>query len=389
MDFIQAVKLAIDGIKSNKMRSFLTMLGVIIGVSTVIILVSVAQGSSQQVTSQIESLGSNLISVNIMGRGKVTGVSYQDALKMGEKFGVSAIAPVVSDSVTVKNGTKKYDTTLEGVNEQYVQVRNQKCSSGRFILPVDIDTRQKVAVLGSDVSKELFGLSDPLGQYIKINGVRFKVVGLLESKGSSGMTSNDDKVVIPITTAMRLLSSPLVKSIYVQAKSKDDVDIVVSQLESALLKKFKDEDNYRVFNQAEMLSTVSKVSSSLTLMLGGIAGVSLLVGGIGIMNIMLVSVTERTREIGVRKAIGAKRKDILQQFMIEAVVISSLGGVSGIILGFLGSKAAGSLMGTATVVSTKVALLAFSFSVLVGIFFGLYPANKASRLRPIEALRFE
>lgn len=389
MDFSQAVRLAIAGIKSNKMRSFLTMLGVIIGVSTVIILVSVGQGSAQQVTGQIESLGSNLISVNIRGRGDVKGLSYQDALKLGDRPAVSGIAPTLSGNVTVKYGTKEAETSLEGTNDQYAKVRNQKTGQGRFLLPVDIDYRQKVVLLGSEVSSKLFGFGNPLGQEVKINGVKFKVVGVLEKKGSSFGGSGDDKVVIPITTAMRLLANPQISSISLQVKSKEDVDLVVSQLESALLRKFKDEDNYRVFNQAEMLSTMNQVTGTLTMMLGGIAGVSLLVGGIGIMNIMLVSVTERTREIGIRKAIGAKRRDILRQFLVEAVVISSMGGILGILVGILGSKAIGALMNMTLVTSPQIMLLAFSFSVLVGVVFGLFPANKASRLKPIDALRFE
>lgn len=389
MNFSQAIRLALGGIAANKMRSFLTMLGVIIGVSTVIILVSVGQGSTQQVSSQIASMGSNLISVNIMGRGQTTGISYKEALALGERDSIAAVSPVVSGNVTVKYGTKKVDTSLEGSNDQYAVVRNQTSSSGRFILPVDVDYRQKVVLLGSEVSTELFGFTDPIGQEVKIDGVKFKVVGVLETKGSSGMSSSDDKVIVPVTTAMRLLSTTRISSIYMQAKSENDVDTAVSQLESTLLRKFKDEDNYRVFNQAELLSTVSQVTGTLTMMLGGIAGISLLVGGIGIMNIMLVSVTERTKEIGIRKAIGAKRKDILRQFLVEAIVISSLGGVLGILIGVLGSAGLGKVMGITTVVSPQIALLAFSFSALVGVFFGLYPANKASRLNPIEALRFE
>ena len=389
MNFIQTIKLAINAIVANKMRSFLTMLGVIIGVSTVIILVSIGQGSTQSVTNRIESMGSNLIPVSIMGRGQVNGLSYQDAMKFAEKPGVSGVAPVISGNVTVKYGTKKVDTSLEGTNEQYEQVRNQKASAGRFLMPVDLDYRQKVVLLGSEVSNELFGFSNPLGQDIKINGVKYKVIGLLEEKGSSAGGSSDDKVVIPITTAMRLLSNPVIRNISIQAKSKQDVNQVVSQLQALLLRKFKDENSYRVFNQAEMLSTVNEVTGTLTLMLGGIAGISLFVGGIGIMNIMLVSVTERTREIGIRKAIGAKRRDILRQFLVEATVVSGLGGIIGIALGFLGSGLIGKMMKITVAVSPQIALLAFSFSIIVGVFFGIYPANKASRLKPIEALRFE
>jgi putative ABC transport system permease protein len=389
MNFAQAIKLAIKGVLANKMRSFLTMLGVIIGVAAVIILVSVGQGSTKQVTSQIEGMGSNLISIMIFGRGEVKGLTYQDALALGEKNGVSGIAPVVTGSVTIKYGSKTKDTTLEGSNEQYAQVRNQKISSGRAILPIDIDNRQKVVILGTEVIDKLFAFSDPIGQYVKINGVKFRVIGILEKKGSNSGASSDDKVIIPITTAMRILASPRISSIYLQAESKEDVNRVVSQVEAVLLRKFKDEDNYRVFNQAEMLSTINQVSGTLTMMLGGIAGISLLVGGIGIMNIMLVSVTERTKEIGIRKAIGAKKKDILAQFMVEAVVVSGMGGVLGIGIGFLGSIMLAKIMKITTVISPFIILIAFFFALIVGVFFGLYPANKAASLKPIEALRFE
>lgn len=389
MNFIQVMKLALGGIMANKMRSFLTMLGVIIGVSTVIILVSVSEGSAQQVTSQIEQMGSNLISVNVMGRGQVAGLTYEEVMELGKKQGVKAVTPIVSGNVTIKYGSKQVDTSVEGANELYAEVRNHKTSVGRTLLPVDLEYRQKVILLGTEVSRELFGFRSPVGEYVKINGIRFKIIGLLEEKGSSSIGSSDDKVVIPATTAMRFLANPRIQSIYLQADSKDSVQLVIRQLETTLLQKFKDEESYRVFNQAEMLTTVNQVTGTLTLMLGGIAGISLLVGGIGIMNIMLVSVTERTREIGVRKAIGAKRKDILRQFLVEAAVVSSLGGLLGILVGILGSKLLANIMGMTTVISSQIALLAFSFALLVGIFFGLYPANKASRLKPIDALRTE
>lgn len=389
MGIWQIIKLAIAAIRSNKMRSFLTMLGVIIGVAAVIVLVSLGQGASKSVTDRIQGMGSNLVSINIRSNQTDTSLSYDEVMKWKEKPGVKGVAPLVSGNVTVKYGSTKYDTSLEGVNEEYQEVRNHNLQTGRFIISTDLSFRQKVVVLGSEVASQLFGTDNPLGKTIKIDGQNFLVVGLMEAKGSESMGSNDDKVLIPLTTAERLTSSIGIRSVYVQATSADTVDLVVSQLDNILYKKIKDTDAYRVFNQAEMLSTVSQVSGTMTAMLGGIAGISLVVGGIGIMNIMLVSVTERTREIGIRKAIGAKRKDILWQFLIEALVVSCLGGILGILIGLGGSHLISSLMSMETTNSISVMALAFSFSVMIGIVFGMYPANKASKLNPIEALRYE
>ncbi|WP_418791963.1 ABC transporter permease [Phosphitispora sp. TUW77] len=385
----QIIKLAIAGIRANKMRSFLTMLGVIIGVAAVIVLVSIGEGASKSVTDRIEGMGSNLISVSIRGNQSSAVLTYDEVQKWKERAGVKGLAPIVSGNVSLKYGSNKYDTSLEGVNEEYQEVRNHKVQAGRFILPMDVSLRQKVVLLGTEVSTELFGSMNPVGEMVKINGTNFKVVGLLEEKGSESMGSNDDKVLIPLTTAERLLNSKGIRSVYVQAESPEVVDSVVTQIDNILFRKTNDTDSYRVFNQAEMLSTVNEVTGTFTAMLGGIAAISLLVGGIGIMNIMLVSVTERTREIGIRKAIGAKRKDILRQFLIEALVVSSSGGIIGIILGIAGSSILGSVMSLDTVVSFKIMVLAFGFSLFIGMVFGMYPANKAAKLNPIEALRFE
>ncbi len=385
----QIIKLAIAGIKANKMRSFLTMLGVIIGVAAVIVLVSIGEGASKSVTARIEGMGSNLISVTMRGSQSSALLTYEEVQQWKERAGILGLAPVINGNVSVKYGSNTYDTSLEGVNEEYRQVRNHTVQAGRFILPMDVSLRQKVVLLGTEVAAELFGNMNPVGETVKLNGTNFKVVGLLEEKGSESMGSNDDKVLIPLTTAERLLNSKGIRSVYIQAESAEMVDPVVAQLDNILYRKTNDAESYRVFNQAEMLSTVNEVTGTFTAMLGGIAAISLLVGGIGIMNIMLVSVTERTREIGIRKAIGAKRKDILRQFLIEALVVSSSGGIIGIILGIGGANLLGSVMSMETVVSIKVMALAFGFSLFIGIVFGLYPANKAAKLNPIEALRFE
>lgn len=390
MNFITTIKLALKSIVSNKMRTFLTMLGIIIGVSAVIVLVSVAKGTTEQVTESIESMGTNLISVNVNGRGLRTAVSYAEVLELNEKPGISSMAPVVSGQATAKYGTESISIAIEGVDENYQVVQNHKAEAGRFITPIDVEYRQKIALLGSEVVSELFNNENPVGETIQLNGTNFKVVGVLEEKGSSLGGSSDNKILIPISTAQRFLKSTGVRNIYIQAESSEVVTNVQNEVESYLLKKFdNDEDAYRIFNQTEMLSTVSEVTSSMTLMLGGIAAISLIVGGIGIMNIMLVSVTERTREIGIRKSIGAKRKNILIQFLLESSVLSGVGGLIGVLFGIGGSSLLTRFVGVNTKIEPMILIISFSFSIIVGMFFGIYPANKASKLKPVDALRFE
>jgi len=388
MKFTQAIKMAFSSILSNKMRSFLTMLGVIIGVTAVITLIALGQGSTRRVSSQIESLGTNLITINITGR-RNRSVTGEDLERIKSMPGVSEIAPVLSGGVTVKAGNKNTNTSLEATTPGFQEVRNTHVQLGRFLLQNDLDMRFRVAVVGVDVADELFGSRNIVGQKISIDGVEFSIIGVLEEKGSSIGGSNDNRVIIPLTTGQRLLRNTEVRTFYVSTQSPDVVNQVVGEIQRFLTRKFNDENSFRVFNQTELLSTINETTATLTMMLGGIAGISLLVGGIGIMNIMLVSVTERTREIGIRKAIGAKRRDILIQFLIESVVISGLGGVLGIILGFVGSRFLSGLLNIPTAISTDVVLLATGFSVAVGVIFGLYPASKASRLNPIDALRYE
>ncbi len=366
------------------------MLGIIIGVAAVIALVSIGQGTTKNVTDQIQGLGSNLISVNIVGRGSQTTLKYDEAMKFANLSDVKGVSPVITGNVTAKNGLKSVDVNLEGTNPDYENIRQTHVRSGRFLMPLDLENRNKVALLGSNTANELFGFADPIGQSIQINGIRFKVVGVLEQKGSSIGGSNDDKIIIPISTAERLLASPGVRTIYVEADSPDHVQRAMWRIEGELAKKFKgNEDSYNVFSQQDMLQTVSSVSSTMTLMLGGIAGISLLVGGIGIMNIMLVSVTERTREIGIRKAIGAKKRDILLQFLIEAVVLSLIGGLIGVGIGVGIALLLSNVFRMTVALSLQVILIALGFSVGVGVLFGILPANRAAKLNPIDALRFE
>ncbi|GAB6116733.1 MAG: Uncharacterized protein XD65_0076 [Caldanaerobacter subterraneus] len=391
MRYVEALKIAIRSILSNKMRSFLTMLGIIIGVTAVIALVSIGQGSTRSVTSQIQSMGSNLIMVNVMGRGGESSLTYDQAIVLKDSSFIAAISPVISTSVTAMYGNNSVDnTTVNGVNGDYQSIRDLQVAAGRFILPMDDEGRNKVAVLGSNVARELFGFTDPIGKTIKLNGQNFTVVGILSQKGSSIAGSDDDSIFIPLKTMFYFAKNRDIRQIYIEATSPDTVELAKNEINSKLLTIFKGDANaFRIIDQSQILSTVNSVTATLSLLLGGIAGISLLVGGIGIMNIMLVSVTERTREIGIRKALGAKKKDILLQFIIESLTLSGLGGIVGIIVGYVLSMVLGSAMNINAKPSLSTVLISFSFSVIVGLFFGVYPANKAANLNPIEALRYE
>ncbi|MBB3072902.1 putative ABC transport system permease protein [Paenibacillus baekrokdamisoli] len=382
--------MAFKSILANKMRSLLTMLGIIIGVAAVIALVGVGQGTTKNVTDQVQSLGTNLLTINITGRGSKTTVDYKEAKDITAKNDIQYSAPMNSSNATVKNGTQSVSVNVVGSTADYLDVKDYKLAAGRFVSQIDLDYYQKIAVLGSTTATDLFGTLDPVGQSFLINGVRYKVVGVLATKGSSLTGSNDEVVVIPITSAERLFKSKGVKTISVQVASSDKMTAVTAELEAALSAKFRGNTNsYRVFNQQDLLDSFSSISDTLSLALGGVAAISLLVGGIGIMNIMLVSVTERTREIGIRKAIGAKKRDILTQFLIEAIALSGLGGLLGVGIGIGTAQILSKAMGMTVVLSMPIMGLAFGFSVFIGVVFGLFPANKASNLRPIEALRFE
>lgn len=383
-------KMAMSSVWNNKMRSFLTMLGIIIGISSVSILVGMGEGTKKQITEQIEKLGTNLITINITGNRTST-ITEEEIEDLKSKPGIKEIAPTLSQgSVNLKAGEKTSTTSLEATTSNYLQIRKLGISSGRFINDRDIENRYKVAVIGVDVAKNLFGDTNVVGKTMYVNGIEFSIVGVLQSQGSSAVGSGDDRIILPLSTAQRLLKNTVVKTFYVEAEDKEKVNEAMAYLQLFLNKKYNNDTNsFRVFDQTSLLETASSTTESMTTMLGGIAAISLVVGGIGIMNIMLVSVIERTREIGIRKAIGAKRSTVLVQFLIEAASISSLGGIIGVLLGYLGAYVAKNFMNTAIVISSDIVIAAFVFSVMVGIVFGIYPANKASKLNPIDALRFE
>ncbi|WP_374120872.1 ABC transporter permease [Neobacillus sp. PS3-12] len=388
MAILQSIKMALRSIKGNKLRSVLTMLGIIIGVSSVIVLVSIAQGSTTNVTSQINSLGTNLLTINTFGTN--LSLTEDKINKLGKLSGIQALSPVVSGRISVKKDRTSSQTTLTGTNAAYESVRNTNVSNGRFLTDIDLEYRQKIAVLGATTAQNLFGTENPVGQYIQLNGNSFKVVGVLASKGSSMGQSGDDVVIVPLSTAERLVKTTSINQVYLQGKTGQNMDLVMAEVQNSMASMYPNQtDNYSVMNQQDLMSTMSSVSNTMTMMLGGIAGISLLVGGIGIMNIMLVSVSERTKEIGIRKAIGAKRRDILLQFLIESVVLSAMGGVIGILFGLGVGKILGSALNMTVTFSSSIVLFSFLFSLVVGVVFGVFPANKASKLNPIQALRYE
>nr|WP_279380027.1 ABC transporter permease [Sporosalibacterium faouarense] len=367
------------------------MLGIIIGVSSVITMVSLVQGSTREVTDQFKSMGTNNITVSIMTWGSTRSVDPEDMVELADDNIdiIEGLAPLVNSGGTVKVGRDNISTRVQGTNKAYGVINNHNVTQGRFINVLDTERRLKVALIGSYVANELFNGKNPLGETIKIDGQPFTVVGLLKEKAGGAQHSDDDVIIIPYTTALRLTRAESVDTYFVQAKNAETVDVAIEKLESFLLETLKDPNFFSVYNQAEFLENLKEVQGTLTLMLGGIAGISLLVGGIGIMNIMLVSVTERTKEIGIRKALGAKRRNILQQFLIESVVVSSIGGILGILSGIGIAKLIGNFMKINASPSLFIIMLSFSFSAVIGVFFGLYPANKASKLNPIQALRVE
>jgi putative ABC transport system permease protein len=407
MNLTESFLTALDSLMANKMRAVLTMLGVIIGVAAVIALMSIGNGVSDSITGEIQSIGTNLVSIStdFENSNGLQSLSMSDVAALSDPLNVPSVAEVsatVQGSMEVVGDGRTSNTSVIGVTANYFAINNlaEEFQSGDRLTDNDIETTARVAVIGSEAAADLFGDAFPIGKSIKINGVSYEVVGVLSEQGQGFTGNTDGNVYIPITTAQSRLftartrsGEKAVSSITAQAKSEELADTAVEEITDILREQhgivYADDDDFTIFSQTDLLATFDTITAALTGFLGSIAGISLFVGGIGIMNIMLVSVTERTREIGIRKAVGALKRDILVQFLLESMLLSVLGGAIGILIGWGASSVVGSALDVNTVVDSGTITLATGFAAAVGLVFGIYPAWRAAGLRPIEALRYE
>ncbi len=406
MNYSNLLRVAIRALFRNKLRAILTMLGIIIGVASVIAMLAIGEGSKARIRKQISSMGSNMVMVmpNFQRRGGVNlgssssmTLKYSDVLALrNEATSISAVSPEVRASGQIIYSNQNAQTTIYGVSQEYLAIKKLEIQSGRTFNENEVKNMAKVCILGQTVVENLFGAgADPVGSTIRIKKLPFLVIGILKDKGESGMGQDqDDLIIAPYTTVQRRLAAiDYINGIYTSAiseeKSAKAIDEVTDILRRTHKIKESAESDFRVMSQSELIETISSITDIMTYLLGAIAGISLLVGGIGIMNIMFVSVTERTREIGLRMSIGGRGRDILMQFLVESMMISILGGALGVIFGYLIAAGAGSLMSMEPIVKTQAVMLAFIVCFAIGVFFGWYPARKAANLNPIDALRYE
>lgn len=388
MKILNIIKMAFKNIKSNKLRSALTMLGLIIGIASVIVLVGIGSGATTSVTDSVQSLGTDILTLSISSSD--TSLEYEQVDELLEIDNISQVAPYKSISATASRGTTTSSrASIMATNDNYLDITNVDLAEGRRISLIDIENSSKVCILGADMVETFFGLVDPIGQTIKLDGDNYTVVGVLTEQGSSMGTNIDSMIVIPLTAAKYFDEDTNINEVYIKVEDEDKIDststLIGNYIRSTLL---ISSDYYSVTSQSSMLDAMDSISDTLTLLLGGIASISLIVGGIGVMNVMLVSVTERTKEIGIRKSLGATRLDILMQFLVESLVLSLLGGLIGVFLG-LGVGNIAEKVGYSFTASSSIIFIAFSSSALIGLIFGIFPAYRAACLKPIDALRTE
>ena len=388
---IQSIKMAVKSIMGNRGRSALTMLGVIIGVASVILLTGIGGGASQSINETLSSLGTKLITVSFSRGFTSRSIKEDDMRQFVEEHSdlISDVSPYISGMVQAKNGDNNTGSQLDAVDSCYNDIKEVKLVTGRFFSDNDIERRSKVAIVGTYIVQELYAGLDPTGETIKLNGQPFTIIGVYEESGDSTESSADNKITIPYTTAARFLKNSNITTYYLGAATEDTVEAAVAATKAFITQKFGSDDGFNVSSVAEMLDTLDEMMSTLTMMLAGIAAISLVVGGIGIMNIMTVSVSERTREIGIRKAIGARTTDILLQFLIESVFLSALGGLVGILVGMGLGEIVCKFINMSFAPQSNMIIVSFGFSIFIGVFFGIAPAKKAAKLHPIEALRSE
>ena len=406
MNYTNTVKISVNALKRNKFRAFLTMLGIIIGVASVIVMLAIGQGSKKSIRDQMSSMGTNLIMVMpasqqrggiMLGNSSAQNMTLPDVVAIEKDCSaLSAVSPEVRSSGQAVVGNSNWPTSVYGVNNKYFGIRKYTIKSGRSFTDKEILTYAKVCLVGQTIIEKLFeGKTDPIGQTVRFKGIPLLIIGILAEKGENGMGQDqDDLIIAPYTTVQkRVLAITYIQSIYASAISEEKNNDAIDQITASLRKshKLKDGvvDDFQVRSQAEMVQTFSSISDVLTILLGAIAGISLLVGGIGIMNIMYVSVTERTREIGLRLSVGGRANDIMLQFLIESILLSVLGGIIGITFGILMTYVAANLMNWPTVIMPAAVVMSFLVCSAIGIFFGWYPARKAANLNPIDALRYE
>ncbi|MFR4162733.1 MAG: ABC transporter permease [Paraclostridium sordellii] len=389
MNLVQIIKMSLQEIKSSKLRSFLTILGTAIGAASIILFVTISIGARQSMYKEVEAVSSEVVTANINTVDENKIIHREDINDLLSYQNIKEVSAVISGPASVLYNSKEIETNISGVDESYKPINKLKIKSGRFLNSIDLENYNNVAIIGSKVAKKIFQLEDPVGKYVNINSVPYKIVGVLEQVYDKYELPDDEKIYIPLMNAENILNTKGIATMFVKGSSVETIYDTTRDVEKFLIKKIGNKDEFYITSNQEIIDMSKSMNIILDIMVGAISSISLFVAGIGIMNMMLVSVTERTKEIGIRKALGAKEKTILTQFLVESLTISSIGGISGAILGILGSNIVLSIMGSDPYISWPVVIISILFSILMGVIFGVTPAKKAAKLKPIVALKSE